>query len=666
MRTLLFPAALLLLLALLAHAPALRAHFIWDDDTLLTENRYIQSPSGMRDIWTNPVALRQYYPLVWSSLWLEHRLWGLKPFGYHAVNLGLHAINAVLAFVLLRKLRLPGFAAWLTAAVFAVHPMHVESVAWISERKNVLSAAFYLAAALAYVSFESLENDEAGPNLPRRRWAFYAWSLVLFVAALLSKTVTCTLPAALLVVLWWKRRLGWRTAVPVLPMFLIGVPLGLMTAWLEKHAVGARVIDLGLMPVDRVLLAGRALWFYAGKLLWPEPLMFVYPRWDIDPQQPAQFLYPLLAVLLVLALLLTSRRLGRGPAAALLFFGGTLFPALGFVDVYPMLFSWVADHFVYLASLGILSLACTGLVTLLPRAAIAPVSAVLLLVLGTLTFQRALAFHDAESLYRDTLRKNDAAWMAHINLAVLLADRGDLQAAQPHFERAVELKPDDVDAQRNLGVLLDKLGRTEQALKHFVLSLSAWPSLEEAYKQLGFTDAQGQLDLARVDPVQVHLRLGIACAQRKLPDAAEYHFKAVLRRDASQADALYNLGLVLHSQKRTAEALPHWKRAAELRPQWPAPARMLAWVLSTSPDPALRDGQTALPLALRAAQAQPGPLTLDALAAALAELGRFDEAQQAITPAIEQAEQAGRLDLASELRQRLKLYQNHQPFRGGR
>ena len=267
--------------------------FIWDDDDYVQDNLTLRSLAGLGQIWFQPGATRQYYPLVHTTYWLEYRLWDLNPTGYHVVNVILHALSAVLVWRLLIRLKVPG--AWAAAALFALHPVHVESVAWITERKNTLSGAFYLSAAWAYLRYEEARS-------PRLYWA----ALLLFAAALLSKTVTCTLPAALLLVLWWKgQRPMRRTAVTLVPFFALGVAMSGVTVWMEKHSVGAWGPEWDLSLVERGLIAGRALWFYAAKLLVPLNLTFIYPRWKNRCDRG-------------LAISLSDRSLGRGgPAVGL-------------------------------------------------------------------------------------------------------------------------------------------------------------------------------------------------------------------------------------------------------------------------------------------------------------------------------------------------------------
>jgi hypothetical protein len=286
-----FISLLLLGLTLAAYLPALHAGFIWDDDDYLINNRTLHDLPGLQRIWFETSATPQYYPLVHTTFWLEYHLWKLNPLGYHLDNVFLHALAAILLWRVLLKLPVPG--AWLAAAIFAVHPVNVESVAWVTERKNVLSAVFYFAAALAYLRFAVPDNppdtndkrrETTGKKLEEKqagstRWCWYVAALILFVGALFSKTVTTSLPAALLLVFWWKRgRIGLRDVLQLLPFFAVGVGLSLHTSWLEKHHVGASGAEWALSFFDRCLIAGRALWFYAGKLVWPAELTFIYPR----------------------------------------------------------------------------------------------------------------------------------------------------------------------------------------------------------------------------------------------------------------------------------------------------------------------------------------------------------------------------------------------------
>jgi len=516
-------AALVLAALIWAYAPAERGGFIWDDSGHLTAPE-LRSTEGLGRIWFELGATQQYYPLLHTAFWVEHRWWGDNPLGYHWANLLLHAGAAFLAWQVLRRLAVPG--AGLAAALFALHPVQVESVAWISEQKNTLSAIFYLGALLAYLRFDD-----------SRRRAWYAFALVLFLAGLCSKTVTATLPAALLVIFWWKRgRLDPRGDVlPLLPFFLLGAGAGLLTAWFERALIGAQGADFALTFAQRATLGGRALWFYAGRLLWPAHLSFVYPRWDLPPG--GSWGWPLTAVAVVVALW-RGRKRARGPLAAVLLFAGTLFPVLGFFNVYPFVYSFVADHFQYLASLALLALAAAGLAGL--RASFSPVgrflSGVLMALLpaglALLTWQQCRAYSNVAVLYRATLIQNPSAWLAHDNLGLLYAAVGRAPEARMHFAATVALEPDYFGAYNNLGILLFQSGQTSAAAAQFQAALRLRPADPETHNNLGnvlyfagdFMGATRQYaEALRLRPDYPEARANLQLALRQLDRVANPH-----------------------------------------------------------------------------------------------------------------------------------------------
>lgn len=546
--------ALIVAGVLIAYLPAIFGGFIWDDDSYLTENMLLREPGGLQRIWFEPRATPQYYPLVFTTFWIEHRLWGLHPLGYHLVNVLLHAASSVLLYRLLRGLAVPG--AWLAAAIFALHPVHVESVAWITERKNVLSGFFYIAAAQMYLRFAGLlprsatVSTEAGAMAHQSavaaagKWRDYAISLALFGCALLSKTVTCTMPAAMLVVIWWKRgRITMRDALAAAPMLLFGAAMGGLTAWLEKTHVGTGAIDWQLSPVDRCLIAGRALWFYLGKLVVPSNLCFFYPRWSPDDSQLWQYLFPAAWVALVAALFLLRLRIGRGPLAATLFFSGTLLPALGFVDVFPFRYSFVADHFQYLASIGPLVLFAAIIASRLGQATMKVIVVAICLLLGALTFVRSVAFMEIENLWRDTLATNERAWAAHQNLGVILDRRGESEAALKHFHRVVELQPDEYQTYMNISIALSKQGKMDEALAAAQTAI----------------DLQPRSALARFN-------MGTLLVTLKRDTEAIKQFEAAIGYRPAYAAAHFNLGVVYERNDRVPEALTAFQQAINADP----------------------------------------------------------------------------------------------------
>jgi tetratricopeptide (TPR) repeat protein len=483
--------AAIVAMTVVAYLPALRAGFIWDDPDHVLNNETLRNAEGLRRMWTDRHSLPQWYPLTHTTFWVEYQLWGANPLGYHVGNVVLHACGAVVLWRLLARLDLPG--AWLAACLFAVHPVHVESVAWVTERKNVLSGLFYLLAMTAYLRAIDLRSNESPRTVPALSW--YAASFALFLGALFSKTVTCSLPAALLLVIWWKTgRIRWRDAAPLLPFFAVGLVLALGTSQLEQVRVGATGSEwqyaetpLG-NALTRVIIAGNALWFYAWKLVWPVELAFIYERWRVDWRDPLQYAAPLAFAAIVVALFVLRRRIGRGPLVGVLFFAGTLVPALGFFNVYPHRYSFVADHFQYLASIGLLALVAALLVRAgrLIRMPVEAVAALLLLVpLGVLTFERCMVFENPIALWDDTLRKSPRNWMVWTNLGNALVAEKRYAEAIPLYEQALQLAPEIHDVQYNAGHARARQGRFREAEQHFRRAVEIMPTFLPAWESLG-------------------------------------------------------------------------------------------------------------------------------------------------------------------------------------
>ena len=509
-------AALILVLTLLAYLPVLGGGYIWDDDDYVTTNAALRTPAGLVDIWLHPHATPQYYPLVFTSFWIEHAIWGLHPAGYHVVNVLLHAIAAILLWRVLLMLDLPPPAALIAACVFAVHPVNVESVAWITERKNVLSAVFYFASAWMF--------------LRGKLWV----ALALFACALVSKSVTCSLPAALLLVFWWKqRRPTRRETIVLVAMFIIGLALAINTAVMERTHVAAVGAEWNYTLIDRILIAGRAVWFYVGKLVLPIQLSFIYPKWTIAPSAFYLWTFPLAVGVALLVLWLQRDRWGRGPIVAALFFVGTLVPALGFFNIYPMRYTFVADHYVYIASVGLM----VPLALAIARAGRVGWIGVIA-VLIVLAMFRSAVFRDIERLWRDTLAKNPNSWMVHLNLAKVLDARGQDQEALDHFLRQAELGPDVPDTHMDLGTYLANHRQFEAALEQYRWGLRLNPHspplhyhLGRAYERMGrFDEATAAYQqaltlrpdypLAHLGMSRMHFRAGqIDQAQAELDEA---------------------------------------------------------------------------------------------------------------------------------------------------
>jgi len=672
-------AAIIAAVTILAYWPAINAGFIWDDDSYVTQNPLVQEPEGLWRIWI-PRQTPQYYPAVFTTFWIEFHIWGLRPLGYHFVNVLLHIANALLVWRLCVMLRIPG--AWLIGAVFAVHPINVESVAWITERKNVLSGFFYLSAAMMYLRFENARERREPASDFRGVWGRYALALILFVLALLSKTVTCSLPAALiLMMLWQRRRLSVQRLAPLVPMFIIGLALALNTAMIEREHVGAEGVNFAFSIADRILIASRALLFYPWKMLWPHPLMFIYPRWTIDESSVWSYWTVAVVALIGAAALWGYWRGWRGPALALAYYAGTILPALGFFNVYPMLFSFVADHFAYLASLGIITVVIAALTTVVrtPRR-LAIVAATLLPILATLTMRQSTAYLNAETLWRDTVEKNPDSWMPHNNLAnqvILRAakaiESGDQAAGQAlldeamhHVQRALELRPHYREAMSNMASLLMMQGRSEDALNYAQLALR---HIEEYQAPI---IAKRGLENP-ISPPRASALWEVARLQELLNRDDDAMANYLAARQWNPRDSLIQKEtfrfLIEHGkqalqQDRHGDADRLFRELhvqAEGDDQRLDAGYWLAHFLSTCPDATFRNPDEAVRVAedlhRQSVQAQrESPFILGVLAAAYASAGRFDDAARAGEEGLKMARQLGRTDVAGELERQLNLY----------
>ncbi len=538
----------------LSYTPAIKAGFIWDDDAYVTGNALLSSLDGLTRIWTTNES-PQYYPLVFTTFWLENHIWGLDPAGYHVVNIALHSANAALAWLIARRLNIKW--AFFIGLAFALHPVNVESVAWITERKNVLSGLFYLSAMYAHLRYE---DDEQG------KWRWYALCILFFVMALLSKTVACTLPAALIVIRWYRGRpMNLKFLAGLTPLFVIGAAMGLNTARLEITRVGAMGPEWKMEPLERFVLSGRIAFFYFLKLIYPAKLTFIYPRWEIDATAWIEWIYSSGTVAIGFVFLFLRKKIGRGPVAAWAFFLITLFPALGFFDVYPFRYSFVADHFQYLASLGVIALLAgfAGSIhaALTKRAGLFaylryPAIIALAITLGALTWQQSKVYKDIEVLWKDTVKKNPAAWMAHNNLGIEFAAQERYEEAVLSYEKALALRPNHVKAHGNLANSLSKLGRHEEAMAHFQEAVRLKPFNPENFYNIGLALAE----------------------QNRFEEAVRYYQKAI-QLNPSYAYARYNMAIALTVLGMIDEAIAEYKSVIALKPEYAGAHLNLATLL---------------------------------------------------------------------------------------
>ena len=664
---------LLAAVTIFMYQPAWNGGFIWDDDAYVTNNELLTAPDGLRRIWFSLDSPSQYFPLVYSTFRIEHALWGLNPTGYHWVNLLLHVANALLVWRLLARLHVPG--AWLAGAIFALHPVQVESVAWITERKNVLMGFFFLLTLLAWIAFV----DER----TKRPWRFYALALVLYVLALSAKTTACTLPAALLLILWLQKKpISWQRILQVIPFFFLGLGMGLVTVWWERYHQGtSRALFAFLSPIERLLIASRAVWFYLSKLIWPSNLTFIYPKWNISPAHPLDYAWLLAGVVLCAVIYFARRYVGRSVEVAAAFFVATLSPVLGFIMLYTFRYTFVADHYQYLASIGPIALASAGVATLAgtfkrSRALILSVAVCLIVILAVLTRRQAAMYGDIEALWRTTLARNPGCWMAHNNLGIVLFQKADTDDAIAHYRTTLEMQPDFWDAEYNLGIALLSKGQVDEAIAHCSNAVRIAPNDPDAQVALG----NALLQKERIDDAIVHYQkalsmrpdyflahhsLGHAFLEKGEIDAAISHCRAALLIQSENADAHTNLAIALDEKGQTAEAIQHYKKALEISPRSVSALTNLAWLLATCSNASFRNGTKAIELAGEADQLSGGTntLVLRALAAAYAESGQFGKAIEIARAAMQLARTQGDNSLAGALQQEIALYELALPYR---
>ena len=560
------------LLVVVSYLPAmLWGGFVWDDNLCIKVDP-VQEVSGLWQIWFSPSNIEKevhYWPLVYTTFWLEHKLWGFDPTGYHIVNVLLHLANTLLLWHLVRRLAVPG--AWMVAAVFAVHPLHVESVAWVIERKDVLSGLFYLVAVLAWMRF--VEQS-------RRGW--YACSLALYVMGLLSKSIVVTLPVALLIWHWWQQgRVTSTDLLRLVPFGVIGlvITVGDLSFYQSREA-----LSLGYSLTERTLIAARALWFYAYKLLWPTNLAVIYPRWDIRVSDPLAWGYLVATIALAVALWRFRTRIGRGPLAGALFFVITLSPVLGFVDYGYMEFAFVADRFQYLAGIGVMAVVIgtatygIGRLPSIWKKGAPGVVAVTLVVLGMLTWRQASIYRDDETFNRHILALNPQALDAHLNLGSFLGGQGRYEEALKAARVAVAQHPNYFKAHVLLGGILTGLGHVEEAEIYLRHAVALNPQAGDAHSNLGAAlFKQGRFEEAEIylrhavalnpQTGDAHSNLGAVLFEQRRFEEAETHLRHAVALNPQDVDAHSNLGAVLFEQRRFEEAETHLRHAVALNPQ---------------------------------------------------------------------------------------------------
>ena len=579
----------MILAGVLPYLPALRGGFVWDDEPLITANPLLRSPSGLAEIWAGS-RTADYFPLTNTFFWIEHHLFGDNATGYHGINILLQAANALLLWRVLRRLRIPG--AFLAGLIFAIHPIHAESVAWISELKNVLSMFFFLMSALLFLEIQ----DQRILN----RSVAYSASLVAFLLALLSKTQVVFLPVALLFCAWWRNSpvdsksqdkgnplQFHREIVRTVPFFLIAIVFGLITIWFQNRGIGEEEIILG--PFTRRLAnAGMAIWWYARQIVAPIRLMAVYPQWRFDPPALMEWV-PLIAI--TGALLLLWRRHSRGLLFAFAYFIVALLPVIGIVRMsYARSGSLVADHLQYFADISLIALFSAGVARLWSsgrrqiRIATASIILVLLALMGSYTWARAEVYRDEQTLWQDNFSKNPNTWQGHNRVGQLLFSQDKFAEALPHFEWAVQLKPELGDNYNLLGLAYCRLQRFEEGIAQYRKGLqlkqektSTAQSVTTATMRVNLANAltltgntfselaraasdQGDMAAAQADAKESNARFTEAVEQYEKALAIEPEHPAIHR----------NLGILLSQMGRNEEAIAHLRKVLQLVPNEPA------------------------------------------------------------------------------------------------
>ena len=564
------------ILAIAAHAVSIGCGWIWDDDSYVTANQVVQSGGGWFDIWI-PGRTPQYYPLVFLGFWIQHLLFGLEPLTYHLVNVVMHAGNAALLLLVLTRARV-AHAFWI-AALFAVHPMGVESVAWVTERKNVQSMLFALASMLCFLNM--LDARQGG------RARLWIVSFLCFVAALLSKTTAIFVPPCIIMVVLWNRRtIDWRLLVAVVPFFAVGFVLGMFTAVMETTHVGAsgEAFDLGVF--ERLQLAGRTATFYLATFAIPREQVFIYPRFELDASNWVLWI-PTALWLAAFVVAGLRWRSTRAPLLLLLWIGAALFPALGFFNVWPFIYSFVADHFAYAAmpAFALIVVTCaTRVGEIVPRIAgtgrfiggVAIAACIALSILATPKYE------SEEILWRTTFEQNPTAWIASNNIASILLPRAGALAQQGRAEEAAAIaneallfaqaagaaKPDEFTNAVNRSEAHRLLGEREDALREIELASKLAPRISDVQWLRGRLlesmgrdeDARGcfreAAELATKTSEEINARrdlMRIAVARRELDDAVRECMRLV-ELTPDDADMRANLGSLLAALGRNDEA----------------------------------------------------------------------------------------------------------------
>ncbi|HTV47422.1 MAG TPA: tetratricopeptide repeat protein [Phycisphaerae bacterium] len=515
----------LILLCFVVYWPLLHAGFIWDDGLWITENPYVQHWSGLWHIWFSAQGAPQYYPLVTTAFLLEYKWFGLIPVGYHLVNIFLQSSNAILLWRILRRLELKG--AWVAAAVFAIHPVQVETVGWITEQKNLLSVLLGFSAALYWLKWsDSNAPGETELLKVKQRWKPYSMATAFYALALLAKTDLCVLPAILLLLYWWKSGGITRIVfVGAIPWLIIGFMMAGITIFIENGQAGAHGEAFGFSLAQRFIIAGKDFWFYPLKLLWPHPLMEVYPRWNVDHLSWVDCLFPTTALAIPAILWLLRTKIGRGPFTAAAYYGIAIFPVLGFISFFTMEYSFAADHYQYMACIGVITLVVEGTILLVSlittgwknknpteagndrtrlckRTTMIGIAAILLAMLGCFTIAQGELYNPSVNIWRNVLEYDPHSWVALGHLGEWQAAHEDPTDALATIKQAEKYGgASNVYVTADLGNLYMRAKGDYRSARFYLLrSLLIQPYQPDIFAELAYCDEKlGDSDQAITD-----------------------------------------------------------------------------------------------------------------------------------------------------------------------
>jgi len=661
-----FPGAFLLLVLLaIAYQPVWNAGFVWDDPEQLVNNEAVKRPDGLKLIWTMVGLSPQYYPLTFSAFWLQHKMWGMNPRGYHVVNVLLMWVVSVLLWRLFRRLGSP--VAWWGACLFALHPVNVMSVAWVTELKNVLSGTFILLSIGAYLP--ALENRG------RISWRRISIVFGLYALAMFAKTASSFIPVTILLLHAWKGvRVSFRTGALIAGMVFVAISLSVVTIKWEAITKLAVSTDFDLTAAQRWVIFGQSFWFYLYKVLWPVDLCFFYERWAVAASPSIwQQMIPLSVLGLWVALWLKRKAWGGGAWAVMTHYALTTAAVILFHVLYMTRYTWVTDHWQFFGLLGLIPALTTLMHQRLRQYSssnrIWNVSASMVVALYIIGARAECAkYRDEETLYQHVLMCNPNSWLVYNNLGHIYDVRGNKQLAIDCYLKSLELRPDNVEAVNNLGGALADIGKPAEAEQYFRMTLKLQPTLPGVRNNLGRVLAiQNKLTEARevyLDALKINSRdvvslegLGIVLARMSLSREAAAVFERMLQASPGNPTALAYLGQIhvdLDEHKKAMAYFEKYFHGASIQPDH---LNTYAWIAATSKEEGVLNPEKAMSAARRALTIDPeNPWYWGTLAAAQSAGGRHDDAIHSADRAMELALKRGDDDFVNQVKDRKMIY----------